>query len=208
MRIGVSFSRWTVCWLALFVFALLPACRHTPSYNDIKVEKDGTVANSNSGPTGGPAGAGASTGPGNSLAPMPASSAEQEPNSSLLPVPDSSQSSGDPAVAAATPSYFDQKTGQIRNLPLFPGAKVRKVQYGPINGTPQVTLAALSTAPFDKITAFYDKVVKDNGWTIDDSGRGENSWTWQLSRGQTDRAAIRVDKEPLGRVSISLARTN
>jgi len=139
---------------------------------------------------------------------MPASSAEQEPNSSLLPVPDSSQASGDPAVAAATPAYFDPKTGQIRNLPLFPGAKVRKVQYGPINGTPQVTLAALSAAPFDKITAFYDKVVKDNGWTIDDSGRGENSCTWQLSRGRTDRAAIRVDKEPLGRVSISLARTN
>jgi hypothetical protein len=165
------------------------------------LEKDGSLANANAGrqepgsATGNPLAA-----PDPSLAPLP--------DSSVVPNPGSSDSSQASPAPGPTPSYFDPKTGQIRNLPLFPGAKVRKIQYGPINGTPQVTLQAMTRAPFEKVTAYYDKVVKDNGWAIDDSGPGENSYSWQLSRGQTDRAAIRVDKEPLGRTSISLARTN
>jgi hypothetical protein len=193
-----------LCWLALSLFGLLPACRHTPSYNDIKLEKDGSLANANASRSD----SGSANGESNPQGATPASPLEAAPNAPLVPVPDSSPAPGASAAAGPTPAYFDPKTGQIKNLPLYPGAKVRRVQYGPINGTPQVSLAALSTAPFEKVTAFYDKVVKDNGWTVDDSGRGENSYSWQLSRGQTDRAAIRVDKEPMGRISISLARTN
>jgi hypothetical protein len=102
----------------------------------------------------------------------------------------------------------DQKTGQIKNLPLYPHARLRGLRYGPINGTSQVSVRAITRAPFEKVTAFYDQVVKENGWTIEDNGRDANSCTWQLSRGADNRAAIRVDKDPLGRVTISLARTN
>jgi len=192
VRISRSMSRSILWWLALFLFWMLPACHHNPSYNDIKLEKAGSLANAN----GGRPEAGSS------------SPLEAAPNSPLVPVPDPSQAPGSSAFSGPTPAYFDPKTGQIKNLPLFPGAKVRKLQYGPINGTPQVSLAAMSTAPFEKVTAFYDKAVKDNGWSIDDNSRGEKTYSWQLSRGQTDRAAIRVDKEPMGRISISLARTN
>src|SRR5262249_27374853 len=142
-----------------------------------------------------------------SLAAAPGSS-PAAPAPSFIPDPGSSPSPDPSASPAATPSYFDQKTGQIRNLPLYPRAKVMSVQYGPINGAPQVMLQAMCREPFEKVTAFYEAVIKDNGWIVDDNSRGTDSYTWQLSRGRTDRAAIRVDKDQLGRVHIGLARTN
>jgi hypothetical protein len=90
---------------------------------------------------------------------------------------------------------------------MFPHARLRSIRYGPIGGTTQVALQGFTKAPFERVTAFYDQVVKQNGWTIEDNGREANSYTWQLSRGRDEHAAIRVDKDPLGRVVISLART-
>jgi len=90
---------------------------------------------------------------------------------------------------------------------MFPHARLRSIRYGHIAGVTQVALQGFTKAPFEKVTAFYDLVVKENGWKIEDNGREANSYTWQLTRGQDDRASIRVDKDPLGRVVISLART-
>jgi len=188
---------------ASLVCGLGASCSRTPSYSDIKVEKGGSLANANTArPQTAP-----STEPADPLAPVPGSS-PAVPASSLMPVPGSSAWPDPSASPAATPAYLDQKTGQIRNLPLYPRAKVMGVQYGPIGGIPQVTLQAMCRGPFEKVTAFYEKVIKDNGWIVDDNSRGSNSYTWQLSRGQTDRAAIRVDQDQLGRVHIGLARTN
>src|SRR5262249_40420007 len=111
------------------------------------------------------------------------------------------------ASASRTPNFLDPRTAQIRNLPLYPGARAMSVQYGPIGGITQITLQASTRAAFEDVTAFYDKVVKDNGWTIDDNSRDTNSYTWQLTRGRTEHGAIRVDREQ-DRVNISLARTN
>jgi len=167
--------------------AMQAACRHSPSYSDIKVDKDGSLANSNAArPQPEP-----SVEAANPLVPLPGSSAGVDPSAS---------------PSGTAPSFLDTKTGQIKNLPLYPGAKVRGLQFGPMNGTTQATLQALTRAPFEKVTAFYDQVIRENGWIIDDSSREPNSYTWQLRRGQSDRAAIRVDKDQIGRVTIALAR--
>jgi hypothetical protein len=183
-----SFSGGVLGFVVMITCGLLPGCRHTPSYSDIKVDKSGSLANSNAARPE----AEGSTDSGNPLAMIPQAS----------PVPDASAGPG-----PAPPSFLDPKTGQIRNLPLYPGARVRNVQFGPINGTPQVTVQAFVRAPFERVTAFYDQAVKENGWTIDDNSRDADSYVWQLSRGQTDHAAIRVDKDQLGRVTIGMART-
>jgi len=170
--------------LVLALSAALGGCRHTPSYNDIKVDSHGSTANSNA--------------------------ARPEPSfepANPIGIPGAAPSPEASANPTATPNFLDPKTGRIRDLPLYPGAKPMGVQYGPIGGITQITLQAVTRAPFENVTAFYDKVVKDNGWTIDDNSRDTNSYTWQLSRGRSEHGAIRVDREQ-DRVNISLARTN
>jgi len=189
-------------WLVLAVACwLLPGCRSSPSYSDIKVDKSGALVNSNT------------------ARPETQPPIESQPQNETQPLIDPASSPGslpDPLATpeasatptSAPPSFVDPKTGQIKSLPLFPGAKVRGLRYGPINGLNQVTLQAVTRAPMDKVTAFYDQVVKQNGWTVDDNSRGADTYTWMLSKGQNDRAAIRIDRDRLGRTDISLARTN
>jgi hypothetical protein len=208
-----SFRSGLIWLLAAIILGIQPGCRQTPSYSDIKVDKGGGLANTNAAaPQARP-----SIQQENPLAPAPDSSLAPAPDSSIAPNPDSGTASApestpspDASVSASStaPSYLDQKTGQIKNLPLYPGASARGLQYGPINGTSQVTVQARTRAPFEKVTAFYDRVVKENGWIIDDNSREQNSYVWQLRRSEGDRAAIRVDRDQLGRVTIGLARTN
>src|SRR5260370_42166855 len=101
-----SFRRGVLWLLALVICALLPGCRHTPSYSDIKVDKGGGVANTNEA--------------------RPESERSIESGAPLAAIPDSSPL---PDLSASPgsipPAYFDAKTGQIRNLPLYPGSKGR-----------------------------------------------------------------------------------
>src|SRR5262245_2330182 len=188
--------------VGVLICGIFTGCSHSPSYSDIKVEKGGSLANANTArPQTVP-----SAGQADPVAPVAGSSPAAAASS--LPLPDFSPSTGPSASPTATPAFFDQKTGQIRNLPLYPRSKVMGVQYGPINGTSQALMQAICTAPFEKVTAFYEAVIKDNGWIVEDNSRGANSYIWQLSRGQTDRGAIRVDKDERGYVHIALARTN
>ena len=193
-------------WLVGLLFCgLFTSCSHSPSYSDTKANKGANPADSNAARSE----AGPSIEQVNPPAPSP-SPPPAFPDSSSTLIPGSSPRLEGPASPSptGTPAYLDPKTGRIKDLPLYPHAKVMGLQYGPIGGVSQVTLQAMIREPFEKVTAFYDKAVKDNGWTIDDNSRGVNSYTWQLSRGATDRAAIRIDKNEIGRVSISLARTN
>jgi hypothetical protein len=184
-----------VLWLlaVLLGCGFFEACSHTPSYNDIKVDKGGGLANANTGiPQTAP-----SQGPATPLAPDAGS---------LSPLPDLSASAEQSASPIIPPSSLDQRKGRIRDLPLYPGAKVRRLQYGPISGVLQVSIQAVTRAPFERVVAFYDQAVKDNRWIIDDNSRDADSYIWQLSRGQTDHGAVRIDRGQMGRVFISLAR--
>src|SRR5215470_15107607 len=123
MRVGHRrYNAGRVLLLAVITLVLQPGCRHTPSYDDIKVDKSGSLANANATyPQLKP-----SIDQEKPTLPTPDSSPAAAPDSAPTAVPEYTPSPDTSSGASsALPSYVDQKTGQIKNLPLYPHAKLR-----------------------------------------------------------------------------------
>ncbi|HKV40495.1 MAG TPA: hypothetical protein VJX67_14875 [Blastocatellia bacterium] len=144
----------------------LTGCGPRPSYSDIQVDKNGGLANQ---PAASPEGVG---------------------------VP--RQSPGLPQTGAGIPppAFLDDRTGQIKDLPLYPRSKLINSQYGPVNGYNTMMLRAETGDPFEKVTGYYDQILKSNGWRIDNNNRGEGSFSWELLKGASDHGGVQVTQDP------------
>lgn len=118
-----------------------------------------------------------------------------------------------PPAAAQTgrvkmPSFFDPQAGAIKDLPSYPGSRPVNVQYGPLSGADMAMIVSETTVPMEKITQFYDRAVKSNGWTVASEMREPEKYRLDLKKGNKDAGTVQVTKaQGAGLVTIAISRT-
>jgi hypothetical protein len=159
------------------------ACGHHPAYQDINTNQPAKAEPQSSGAPGAPeASAGAPAG--QAAAPTQA-----------------------PAFRA--PAFMDKAKGYPKDLPIYPAATIINVQYGPRENIDVYSVAMQTHDPMDKITAFYDKLVKSNGWTVANRTIDPEYSEWMLKKADDDEAKITVQKDQKApRFIIVAARTS
>ena len=69
------------------------------------------------------------------------------------------------------------------------------VQFGPVEGVNTMALGLRTKDSMDKITAFYDQVIKANKWTIVDKLKDPELSEWNLKKGEENSAKVQVKKD-------------
>ena len=167
--------------LLLVVTVIPAACRHKPAYSDIDANRTPKTQNENQ----------------SSATP----SAASEPATAVP-----SQPAPPSAPAFKTPSFINQNTGEIKDLPSYPNAVRTQAQIGPMQDANMASFVFMSRDPMDKITAFYERVIKSNGWQIIDKVIDPEHSEWNLRKGD-EGAKVQAKKDPQsGMISIMLVR--
>jgi hypothetical protein len=179
-----------VLWffLAMAVIATSNGCRHKPAYSDIDANKSSSTHNQNSE---------------DKAVTTPAPAAAE------APPPETSQPAGSPSSAQSfkSPRFMDQTTGAIKDLPNYPRSVKTGIQIGPNHGLNAMTLVLQTSDSMDLIAAFYQKVIKDNQWSVVDKVIDPDMSEWILKKGEENSARIQVKKDPASsRKNISIVR--
>jgi len=115
-----------------------------------------------------------------------------------------------PNTAGATvklPSFMDEATGRIKDLPEYPGAIRTNMQYGPQNELDTSVIVSRTSDSLEKIAAYYDKAIKDHGWTVSSRTSDASLYKIELKKGDSNRAVVQADKaEEAGTITIGLTR--
>jgi hypothetical protein len=164
-----------VVLLGCMALAATLSCGHKPSYSDIKVDQSGRPL------------AEASNSPATSVGADDLARALASPSANGGTAPA-------PATGKPLPKFFDQKTGQIKDLPLIPRSKLVSLQYGPSGAYETMSMQVKTTEPFDKVTAFYDAAIKSAGWRITTNDRNPDTFSWRLVKGADDGATLQIAK--------------
>lgn len=70
-----------------------------------------------------------------------------------------------------------------------------------------MALGFTTTDPMNKIAAFYEKVIKDNKWTVIDKIIDPEFSEWTLKKGEDNSAKVQVKKdERTGALNIVMVR--
>lgn len=112
-----------------------------------------------------------------------------------------------PPQAFKRPTFLDAVTGDIKDLPAYPGANKISVQFGPMQGSNFASFVLQTGDPMDKITAYYERIIKSNNWTVTDKTIDPELSEWALKKGENDSASVKVKKDPQsGRMNIVIVR--
>ena len=111
------------------------------------------------------------------------------------------QSNPSPATAAPQPQQPFKLpkfmvNGQAKDLPNYPQALMKSIQYGPVQGTDTLSLVLETRDPIDKITAFYEKAIKSNGWTVEGKSINSEQAEWNLKKTFDNEGKVQVVKNP------------
>lgn len=166
-------ARLVCAWLTAAVIGVLAACAHKPAYSEMDANRTASTQNNNQ----------------SNNAPESAST----PNSAEPPA--SPAPSSPPTPAFKSPTFMDQVRGEIKDLPSYPGAYRVSAQIGPMQGVNSMSLGLKTRDPMDKITAFYDRVIKDNKWTVTDKIVDPELSEWNLKKGESNSARVQVKKD-------------
>lgn len=172
--------------LLLTVTVIYWGCRHKPAYSDIDANRTSKTQNQNAETQAGttPSGAGE---------PVTVSPAQPVPAPPQKP-------------SFKSPSFLNQATGEIKDLPNYPRAVRVNAQIGPMGGANMASFIFQTRDPMDKITAFYEQAIKSNRWTVIDKVIDPELSEWNLRKGE-DGAKVQVKKDPqTGTMNIMLVR--
>ena len=86
--------------------------------------------------------------------------------------------------------------GQAKDLPNYPQALMKSIQYGPVEGTDTLSLVLETRDPLEKITAFYEKAIKSNGWTVEGKSINQEQAEWSLKKVFDNEGKVQVVKNP------------
>lgn len=183
-------GRFFLLLLAVAAIVLSNGCKHKPAYSDIDANRTASSraqsVNENSGTTPAPDAA-------PELPPAPAS----QPPVSQAP----------PAQRFKSPSFIDQATGGIKDLPNYPRAKRSSIQIGPNQGFNVMALVFQTPDSMGLIAEFYQKAIKDNRWTVVASVIDPELSEWTIKKGEENTAKIEVKKDPAtSKMNISILR--
>ena len=169
--------------LACCVTLASAGCTHKPAYSDINTNKS---SRGDSQKNEGQAGA--------------AQPAVEPPAASQPPVTPQ-------APAFKSPSFMDQASGKIKDLPNYPNARTVNVRIGPLQDANVAALVLETRDPMNNITAFYEKVIRDNHWTMVGKTIDPALSEWSLKKGEDDSARVQAKRDPqTGRVAITIVR--
>lgn len=173
--------------LTAAVIAGLAGCAHKPAYSEMDANRTSRNQNQNA--------------EAQATAPAPAAAEPPAATEAAQPAP------APPPVAFKSPSFLDQATGGIKDLPAYPNAYRVSAQLGPMQGVNTMALGFTSTDPMAKIAAFYEKVIKDNKWTVIDKIIDPEFSEWTLKKGEDNSAKVQVKKdERTGALNIVMVR--
>ncbi|HEX5734597.1 MAG TPA: hypothetical protein VF131_17310 [Blastocatellia bacterium] len=95
-----------------------------------------------------------------------------------------------------TPAFWNSTTGDISDLPSFPGGARMSVQYGPINGMDTAFIVLSTNQPLDTIAAFYENAIKRNGWSVVNKLTDPEVYKVTLKKDASNEAIVQVEKDP------------
>lgn len=151
-------------------------CRHKPAYSDIDANKASRNQNLNSETQAG-------------AIPSPAAQPPAAGDAQPAPAPPQPPS-------FINPSFIDQAKGGIKDLPDYPRASRFNVQIGPNQGVNIMTMVLQTSDSLEMIVAFYERVIKSNGWTVTNKMIDPDLTEWSLKKGEENNAKIQVKKDP------------
>ena len=137
--------------------------------------------------------------------------AGQAPPSNPNPAPAGGTASPapQPPQAFRMPAFMEPGKGYPKDLPNYPDAKIINVQYGPVETNETFSVSLLTADSMDKISAFYDKVVKSNGWTVTSRVVDPEYCEWILKKADDNDAKVTVRKDKQSpRIYIIAGRTS
>jgi hypothetical protein len=169
--------RFLWLFVALGAFVTANGCGHKPAYNDIDANRTSSTKNQNGDDNSGT---------------TPAPAAAELPTTDATQPPDSAPSS----QRFKTPTFMDQATGAIKDLPNYPRSTRTSVQIGPTQGLNVMTLVLQTGDSMDLIAAFYQKAIKDYQWTVVDKVIDPEVSEWTLKKGEENGLRIQVKKDP------------
>lgn len=149
---------------------------------------------------------------------QPATAGQQTPAITNEPPPPSANNAnaGEAPQPARTqppafriPPFMDMARGYPKDLPNYPQASTINVQYGPYENTDVFSISLRTGDSMDKVVAFYDNVIKGNGWTVANRLVDPEYAEWVLKKKEGDEAKVTVqkDKQSNRGFYIAVART-
>jgi hypothetical protein len=161
--------------LAAAVIAGLAGCTHKPAYSEMDANRMSRNQNQNSNQSA----------EGQTAASTPAPA---EPAATEKPQP----APAPPPAAFKSPSFLDPVKGEIKDLPAYPHAQKVSSQIGPMQGVNTMSVALTTPDPMNKIATFFERVIKDNKWTVIDKIIDPEFSEWNLKKGEGDTAKVQV----------------
>ena len=159
------------------VLAGLAGCAHKPAYSEMDPNKAAANNNQNQNQNLEGQGTQAAT----PAAPSPAEAAQP--------------AAPPPNQTIKSPSFMDPAKGDIKDLPGYPRAYRVSAQIGPMQGVNTMSLVLRTTDPMDKIASFYERVIKENKWTVTDKIIDPEFSEWNLKKGEENSAKVQVKKD-------------
>jgi hypothetical protein len=103
-----------------------------------------------------------------------------------------------PPAAIKMPAFMDTAKGAPKDLPNYPGAAIVNIQYGPQQDTDIFSVAMQTGDAMDKIAAYYDKIIKSNGWDVTQRQVDPEYAEWMMNKNASDEAKVVVQKPKQG----------
>src|SRR5215216_5793962 len=170
---------------------VLISCGHKAAYSNLNTSREVKEANQNSGQ------------------PEPAATGEVADQSN----PSQATGAQESATAAASPPQPFKPpnfmaNGQAKDLPNYPQAITKTIQFGPVEGSDTFSLVLETREPMEKIAAFYEKVIKSNGWVVESKTVDPEFAEWNLKKTFDNEGRVQVRKDPrTGAMNIVIVRT-
>jgi hypothetical protein len=131
---------------------------------------------------------------------------QQKLENSGVPLPAGASSS--PARAQPkNPSFYDQRTGQIKDLPTYPNSSVINMQLGPLQESDTAMFVLRTSDPLNKVSDFYIRAAKSNGWEVADELNEPDIFKLQLRKGTQHEGLVQAKRqEQYGFTDIAISR--
>lgn len=167
-------AKW-ISFLLAVVIAGLAGCAHKPAYSEMDANRALRNQNQNQSADG--------------------QATATPPAATEAPATEAAQPAPAAPPAPFKPSFLDQSTSGIRDLPAYPNSYRVSAQLGPMQGLNTMSLGFTTTDPMDKITAFFERAIKDNKWTVVDKIIDQEFSEWTLKKGEDHNAKVQVKKD-------------
>jgi hypothetical protein len=172
-------------YLLATAISVATGCAHKPAYSDLDANRGSVKQGQNQ----------------SNANQAAATTASDQPSATSPAQPAESPAAGSSASATPTntpikrPTFIDDAKGGIRDLPSYPGAQRVSMQLGPFQGVNTMSLGLRTGDSMDKISAFYEQVIKANKWTVVDKLIDPEMSEWNLKKGEENSAKVQVKKD-------------